>query len=154
MSSRSLKSVGVVVGVVGIMAASQAPALAAQPFDLNTDRTDGYAHAYGEVSYIDANSVYVLSYVSDRCDSSGRGDGEGAYLWLQIKYTDGSYDGPRAILQNYDNDGCDTGYIPSSWTYDRTKRISWVRLRLDEANGPNDSTPDSVLSSQKDNPYT
>lgn len=154
MLSRSLKSVGVVLGVVGILVATQAPASAAQSFDLNTDRTDGYAHAYGGVTFVSATSVYVESYVSDRCDSAGHGDGEGAYLWLQIKYTDGSYDGPRVVLQNYDNDGCDTGYIPHIETYPRGKRISWVRLRLDEGNGPNDSAPDTVLSSQKDNPYT
>ena len=151
---RSVKSVGVVLGVVGVMAATQAPAYAAQPFDLNTDPSDGYAHVYGEVRYVDANSVYVISYVSDRCDSSELGDGEGAYVWLQIKYTDGSYDGPRVILHDYDNDGCDTGYIPHGQTYDRSKNISWVRIRLDEADGPYDSTPDTVLSSQKDNPNT
>lgn len=143
-----------VLGVVGILTANQAPALAAQSFDLSTDRTDGYAHVYGEVRFVDAKSVYVLSYVSDRCDSAGRGDGEGAYVWLQIKYTDGTYDGPQVILTNYDNDGCDNGYIPHGETYNRGKKISWVRIRLDEADGPDDSTPDTVLSTQKDNPNT
>jgi hypothetical protein len=154
MVSRSLKSVGVVLGVVGIMATTQAPAFAAQSFDLRTDASDGYAHAYGDVSYINASTVYVQSYVSDRCDSSGRGDGEGAYLWLQIKYTDGTIDGGRAILHGYDNDGCDTGYIPDGNSYNRGKKISWVRLRLDESDGPYGSASDTVLSSQKDNPYT
>lgn len=153
MLSRSLKSVGVVLGVVGIMAATQAPAVAAQPFDLHTDMSDGYAHVYGEVSFVNARSVYVNSYVADRCASNGQGDGEGAYVWLQIKYTDGTYNA-KAIYQNYDDNGCSNGYIPSGSTYSMLRNISWVRIRLDEGNGPNDSTPDTALSTQKDNPYT
>lgn len=153
MRMLAIKSGAVSCLVVGTFVVGQTAAFAAQDFDISTNKTDGYGRVYGAVTYIDSNSVKVTSHVADLCPS-GNGDGEGAYVWFQIQYTDGSYDGGRSLNINFDNNGCSNGYETRTTTFNPGRAIRWVRIRLDESNGPSGNSSSTVYSSQKDNPYS
>jgi hypothetical protein len=143
-----------VVATSGVLFAQPGAYAAAQSFDIHTDTADGYGRTYGSVTFIDRNSVSVTSDVGDYCDSNGKGDGEGAYVWFQIQYTDGSYDGGRSLSINWDNDGCGNGFEHRSSTFNPGRDIRWVRIRLDESDGPSGPSSSTVYSTQKDNPFT
>lgn len=114
---------------------------------------DGYAGAMGTITFLDNNSVRISSQVADHC-GKGSGDGEGAYLWAEIVYTDGSSDAGHDLSLNWDSDGCDNGTKPAKTvTFNPGRNVRKVRVRLDEANGPSHPS-ETVYSPWADNPHT
>lgn len=151
-SRRVLVVGGLVATLVG---ASAAVAQAGRGFDIRTDRSgsDGYAHADGVVTFLDEDAFRISVEVSDRC-GRGDGDGEGAYVWAQIRYLDGTYDGGRLLNVGFDNDGCGNGVDTRTSSFSPGRKVRWVRVRLDESDGPSGPSSSTTYSARKDNPYT
>lgn len=132
---------------------SPASAATTIPYSIRTAAvgTDGYAVASGTITFVARDRFRVSSTVTDKC-GAGRGDGEGAYLWIAIEYMNGAID--RRLSLNWDIDGCNNGNRGTrSTTFDFNVGIKRVRIRLDEADGPSDAS-ESAYTTWKDNPYT
>ena len=150
----SLRALYLASGAVSALLVTTTAASAAS-FAMKTTafNLDGYAGAQGTVTFLDSDSIRISSQVADHC-GDGTGDGEGAYLWAEITYTDGSVDGGHTISANWDNDGCDNGTKPATTvTLNPGRAIKKVRMRLDEADGPSNPS-ETVYSAWMDNPAT
>lgn len=154
MSPRTMAPVVVLAALGCSVVVAAGPVQAAPGFGLSTDRSgsDGYAHAEGAVRFAGRSSVRIRVEITDRC-GSGDGDGEGAYAWAQIRYADGTYDGGRLLNVAYDNNRCGNGTVSRSSSFDPGKPIRWVRVRLDESDGPSGPSSSVVYSAAKDNPF-
>ena len=137
----------------------QAPAQASVSYSYRaeTSTADGYAHVHGAVVFNGPRDFSVAANIADVCASSGAGDGEGAYAWAEMRYTDGTSDIGRFWNVGFDNNGCgsvsNTTRFISPFTQ-WNKRVASVRIRLDESAGSKGASSSTAFSTWKDNPYT
>jgi hypothetical protein len=54
----------------------------------------------------------------------------------------------------FDNNRCGNGTVRRTSRFDPGKPVRWVRLRLDESDGPSGPSSSVAYSAAKDNPFT
>jgi hypothetical protein len=143
----TIRSLAATLTVAGAVAALCAPAAQAAPvtrsFDFRTASgfTDGFAHAYGNLTFTTRNKATLTGRLNDNCPE----DGLGAYLDVTVFYGSGGQD----VYHAKDAQGCkDKDGVAYSFTFASAQGISSVRLILREkdVNGSKVGDDDRWLS--------